>query len=127
MWRPSNKMMSDIIQIPDIYEIWMPCPVSKTITFKSTDLESDGSSRYHIKGVYFSINMYEFQHLAKEFMKDQWLCVWSGNGWEKETGYVCEITHYMFGDVKTFKGETEFEAIMNTLIALDKGEVNFDD
>lgn len=126
MWRPSNKMMSDIIGIPNIYEVYEPCPDNKTITFKSTDLESE-SHRYHIKGVYFCINMYEFLHLAKEFMKDQWLCVWSGNGYNKSIGYECSITHFMMGDVKTFKSDTEFEAIMNTLIALDKGEVDFND
>lgn len=72
------------------------------------------------------INMYEFQHLCKEHMKDKYqLCVWSGNGFNKAVGYECSITHFMFGEVITYKADTEFEAIVSALYAVINDEVLF--
>lgn len=75
---------------------------------------------------YISINIHEFAHRCKEFLKENWLCVWSGNGFNKSVGYECSIAHFMYGDEKTFKADTEAEAIFAATIAVIKGEVDFD-
>lgn len=74
-----------------------------------------------------SINIYEFAHLCKEYMKSNYICVWSGNGYNKSIGYECSITHFMCGDLKTFKADTENEAIFYATLSLINGEVNFGD
>lgn len=33
------------------------------------------------------INIYEFAHLCKEYMKSNYICTWSGNGYNKSIGY----------------------------------------
>ena len=73
-----------------------------------------------------SINKYYFEHLCKEFMKDHNICVWSGNGYLKNRGYSCSITHYMFGEPKTFMAENEFEAVLDDTYAVITHSVDFD-
>lgn len=77
--------------------------------------------------VFYTLNKYEFQHMCKELMKENSLCVWSGNGYNKSIGYECSITHFMFGGVKTFKADTEFEAVVNATYALVNYELDFDE
>lgn len=74
-----------------------------------------------------TINVCVLINLIKEYMKNNYLmCVWSGNGWEKDSGYVCDITHYMYGEVKQFLGTTELEAVSGALMALENGSIDFD-
>lgn len=73
------------------------------------------------------INIHEFAHLCKEYMKKSYIYVWSGNGYSKDIGYECSITHFMSGDIKTFKSDTEVGAIFDATYSLINGEVNFGD
>lgn len=73
------------------------------------------------------IDIYKLMFLCKEYLKNEyWLCVWSGNGWEKMTGYECNIVHFMYGDIKTFTDDTEFGAVVKALTAVLNDEVSFD-